>query len=140
MGVHSLTAQYSGDQTFAPSVSVALSVTIAKLPTTVTLTSALNPAAPGNKLTFVATVSVATAKGYILIKDGATVIRAVTFLGGPVTVSGITLPKGSHTITAYYSGDESDLPSTSAPVTQVINSRTPDPLVNATRFASEPRP
>ena len=46
-GGHSITAQYSGDTNFAPSVSVPLAQTVGTDSTVTTLTSSLNPSVVG---------------------------------------------------------------------------------------------
>ena len=51
-GSHSLTAHYSGDATYAPSVSNTITVTVGPAATKVTVTSSANPSYTGENVTF----------------------------------------------------------------------------------------
>ena len=84
--------------------------------------SSLNPSLFGQSVTFTATVTGGSPTGTVQFKDGA------TNLGGPVALSGgsagyttAALAVGSHSITAVYSGDASNAPSTSSVLTQSVN-------------------
>ena len=53
--------------------------------------------------------------------DGQTHLGTVNFSGGPAIFDTALLSPGSHSITAYYFGETNSAPSTSAPVTVVVN-------------------
>ncbi len=89
--------------------------------TTVTLTSSPNPSAYGALVIFTATVSPSTATGTITFTDGSTPLGTVTISNGTATYSTSALAAGSHSITAYYSGDADDDPSMSSVLTQMVN-------------------
>ncbi len=94
-------------------------------PTTTTLVSSLNPAAPHKMVTYTAAVT---------SQDGGAVTGSVTFQDGGSTIATVPLANqqaaysttyakgGSHTITATYSGDAYNLSSTSATLTEYVAS------------------
>jgi hypothetical protein len=86
---------------------------------------------PGNQLKLYATVSPAIGSSgeQVLFLDNntspATVLGSGTAAGGSVwTLSTSTLATGTHALTAYYAGDSTYAPSTSATVNVVISSST----------------
>lgn len=127
-GLHILTATYNGDQADAPGISQALPLLINIASTSVTLSTSLNPAGLGAAISLIATVS----------GNGGPTTGTVNFFdaGGKVLGSGSvsaastttlqlsSLAVGSHPITAVYSGDVLDAPSTSTPLLQVIQTAT----------------
>jgi hypothetical protein len=119
VGVHSLTAQFSGDTTYAASVSSAQTVNVRTASTT-TLLSSANPAKVGTSITFTATVSPNTATGTVDLVEGATTIASGAISGGVATINVSVLTVGSHSIVARYSGDSTYGPSDSSPVAQAI--------------------
>ena len=102
---------------------------------TTTLTSSLNPAALGVTVKFTATVTGNNPTGTVNFTDGGTSIAgcsavAVTAWYGAArtavcSTSGLAV--GVHSIVANYAGDAGNLPSASAPLSQVINAGTPLP-------------
>jgi uncharacterized delta-60 repeat protein len=99
------------------------------LATTTTLTSSLNPSTYGQSVTFTATVTVSysydVATGTVSFYDGSTLLGSGTLstANGVTTATFTTasLAVGTHSITATYSGDSNDLPSTSAVLSQTVN-------------------
>jgi hypothetical protein len=127
VGAHSITAVYSGDNTFASSTSGALTQTVNQAGTVTTLASSVNPSASGSAVVFTATVSAAapgtgTATGTVTFKDGPTTLGTGTLNAGQATYSTSGLSAGSHSITAVYSGDANFLGSTSSVFTQTVQS------------------
>ncbi len=111
-------------------------------PTTVSLTSTLNPSLTGQALTFIATISA----------GGDVTTGTVTFFNGDIAIAGCsnitqasnetatcttsTLPLGSDSITATYSGDANDASAVSSVLAQVVKqlatielTATPNPSV-----------
>jgi sugar lactone lactonase YvrE len=127
-GTHSVIATYSGDAAHQVSNSISVMITQdVKQPSTVVATSAPSPSVyntPVNITVMVEAAQAPTPTGSFLILDGSTQIGTGNLAGangsGVFTTS--TLAIGSHTITAVYLGDTSNAPSTSAPVTQIVNS------------------
>ena len=91
-------------------------------PSSTTLTLAPNPSVFGQSVALTATVTPSTATGTVIFKDGGTQIGSPVSLSGGVAVLNYSASAlGRHLLTAVYSGDSSDLTSTSSAVTQVVN-------------------
>ena len=123
-GSHSMTAVYSGDNSFEPITSTALTQVVLN-PTSVALVSSQSPAAVGKPVTFTATVTPAppatgTPTGTVTFLDGTPKLATQNLSKGVATYATSTLTAGSHSIMAAYSGDNSFQASSSAAVTQVI--------------------
>src|SRR5262249_6193775 len=121
VGVHLVTAQYSGDAAFGASSSPGLSQTISKAATTTTLTSAPNPSTSGQAVTFTATLSPSAATGTVQFFDGSTPLGSAAVASGTASVSTSSLATGSHAVTAVYSGDGNYATSTSFAVLQTVS-------------------
>ena len=76
-------------------------------PTTLTLTSSVNPSDVGQAVTFNATITATsgTPTGTIVFRDGATSLGGGTIGGGAASLTTAALTAGAHTITASYEGD-----------------------------------
>jgi len=141
-GNNPITATYGGDLTnqIEGSASAVLNQSVLSSSTTV-VTSSLNPSTYGTSVTFTATVTPGTGTvaptGKVNFVDGATVIGTGTLAGNPgaATFTTSALIAGSHTITAAYAGDQNFGPSTSLPITQVVNL-----VQTATTVAAVPNP
>jgi len=103
--------------------------------TTITkLTSSLDPAPSGKSVTFTATVTPmlgGTPTGTVTFKNGGTVLGTTTLSSGKATYSTSSLPVGSDSIAATYNGATYDLASTSATLTEKIESTTTTALVSS---------
>jgi hypothetical protein len=109
-GIHSITASYSGDQTFQSSTSPELKQVV-RVETRTRLASSQNPSRHGQAVTFTATVagrSGETPAGKITFRDLATVLATVDLSGGQATFTTSTLRRGLHMIRADYGGDTID--------------------------------
>jgi len=104
---------------------VTLTALTGKLPTTTTLTSSSNPSTSGASVTFTATVT-SGATGTVTFKDGAAILGTDTISGTTAAYSTSALAVGSHSITAVYGGDAGYGESTSAVLTQTVNTPPPD--------------
>ncbi len=113
--------------TGATSVAVLLGAN--QTPTATTLVSGLNPSTAGQSVTFTASVIPAAASGTVTFLDGGAVIGSGALVNGTTALSLSTLTGGSHVLTAFYAGDATDAPSTSAPVLQSVTSSTSIALV-----------
>jgi hypothetical protein len=124
LGTHSITARYTGDNKVSSSVSPALTQTVNKPNTTVSvaLTTGANPSLVGDALTFTANVTPNSATGTVIFFDGSNAISGdVTLVGGTANFTTSQLSFGIHSITAQYSGDASFNGSTSAAFSQTVN-------------------
>jgi hypothetical protein len=125
-GTYSITAVYGGDGTFLSSTSSPLTQTVKQASTAVTLLSSLNPSTAGQTVTFTATVAAVspgagTPTGSVTFFNGTSSIGSGTLSGGVASVSTASLPVGSDSITAVYSGDVNFTTQTSAALTQTVN-------------------
>ncbi|MGW2325019.1 beta strand repeat-containing protein [Streptomyces sp. NPDC001700] len=124
VGSHTVTATYGGSTGVAGSTGTA-TATVNTASTTTTLTSAPNPSAPGQTVTFTATVapvapSTGTPTGTVtFVISGGPTLTGTLNAAGQTTVSTNALTTGSHTVTATYSGDTCYGPST-ASLTQTV--------------------
>ena len=92
--------------------------------TTVTLSSGQNPSTFGQSVSFTAAVSSSSGipTGTVTFSDGGNTLGTGLLDGtAHATFSTASLSAGSHTISAAYSGDSSDSPSASSPLTQTVN-------------------
>jgi len=142
LGSHSISAVYNGDANLTGSPSSSISQVVNQATTTTALASSPNPSLLGHSVTFTATVSpqssgVPTGSVTLFDTTTRTIIGSGTLNGsGVATVLVSSLAVGSHDITATYSADTNFQASTSAVLTQVVNSL-PVPTVTLT---SHPNP
>ncbi len=124
-GNYALTASYSGDPAYSPSVSAATNLTVVPEASSVTLTSDHNPAIVNTPVTFKAVVTPQSPggalTGTVTFSDGSTPLgQSVAVSQGTASLITTTLAPGAHNITAAYSGDANVQPSTSAVLRQSI--------------------
>ncbi|MGW7618348.1 Ig-like domain repeat protein, partial [Streptomyces antimycoticus] len=137
VGGHPVTATYAGNTGVAGS-SVSGSVTVGQASTTTTLTSSPNPSAPGQNVTFTATVAAVppatgTPTGTVtFVISGGPTLTGTLNASGVATASTNTLTTGAHTVTATYSGDGCFGPSTSPTITQNVGVAPSGTTVTAT--------
>jgi len=94
-------------------------------PTTTTLVSSLNPAAPHKVVTYTASVASqggGTVTGTVAFQDGGSTIATIPLANQQAAYSTTYTKGGSHAITATYSGDAHNLASTSATLTEYVAS------------------
>jgi hypothetical protein len=126
VGSHTITAVFAGDFDYASSTSNSVTqVVTAKIDTTMTLLSSLNPSNQGQSVTFTATLTPASGSvvptGHIDFHDGATTIGSGNIDGtGTATFTTSALTAGTHSITGVYGGDTGNNGSTSPAVSQVV--------------------
>jgi hypothetical protein len=123
VGIHSITALYSGDGSHSSSASAPLSQTVNKAGTTITLTSSSNPSKSGNPVTFTAGVSASSATGSVQFFDGSTSLGTMPLSSGMASLTTSTLGGGKHSITAVYSGDGNFAGSTSTVFSQTVTGK-----------------
>jgi hypothetical protein len=135
-----LAVNYSCNTTCSNStVSVLINTSIG--PTTTTVVSSLNPSGFGQAVTLTATVKTQGYKGMptgtVTFKDGATTLGTGTLNGsGVTTYTTSTLAAGQHSITAVYSGDANNAVSTSAALTETVQSSTTTTLASSANPAA----
>lgn len=124
-GTRNVVAQYQGDATFGSSTSPPLAITIvdsrAATTTGLALTSGTNPSPSGASVTFTATVSGSSPTGTVDFYDRDVLIGSLALDGSlQAQLTTADLPNGVRRITARYSGDLSNKPS-SGNFTQQVN-------------------
>ena len=147
VGVHSITAQYQGDNNFQPSEGSAVAVTINKMADGLTLTASTTSAVASQPLTFTATISptapagVAQPSGQVTLLDGSNVICVASVSAGVATFtfpspgcSGM-LVAGTHNLNAMYPGDGNWTSANSSYVTVIVS-----PAVTTTTVVSSADP
>jgi len=124
-GRHLIAAQYGGDANYIGGNNAnTIQVTVNRAPTTLAVTSSLNPAPVGQAIVFTATVSSAAAAapptGTVNFYSGNTFLGARAVSAGVAALTLSVLPSDYSTITAKYSGDAYYLNSAFAGLSQQI--------------------
>jgi hypothetical protein len=124
-GTYTLTAVYGGDSTHASSTSnsVTETVTAAGSGTTSTsLSASPTTAYPGSLVVLAATVSPSAATGTVTFYEGSTSLDTATLSAGTATLTTHFSSTGGYTLTASYGGDSTYSASTSASVSETVES------------------
>jgi Bacterial Ig-like domain (group 3) len=140
MGTHSITAKFLGTLDETGSTSAAVSQVVEGNPTTTTLSTSPNPSGLAQTVTMTATVSLnginGTPTGTVTFYNGATSIGAAGLnRSGIASLPYNLLNVGTNSITATYDGSAALAPSTSPPVSQVVN-----PVTTTTTLTTSPNP
>jgi hypothetical protein len=123
-GSHAITAVYLGGSATG-STSAALTQTVKKAATAITLASSLNPSTHGHSVTFTATVTTASLgalSGTVTFKNGTATLgtAGVNTSTHKATFATSGLTVGTRLITAVYSGNTNLNGSTSAALNQIV--------------------
>ncbi|HLZ08930.1 MAG TPA: Ig-like domain-containing protein, partial [Chloroflexota bacterium] len=123
-GPHTIVASYGGDVSNQPSVSTTFTQVVntgaGKVPTTTTLTSSTSVSIVGQPVTFTVTVSGSAPTGTVTLSDQNSTLATVPLVNGVASFTTSSLAKGAHQITATYSGDGANLPSSSSKLKQQV--------------------
>jgi hypothetical protein len=123
-GSHSITASYAGDAADGSSTSSVVSIQVSAAAgletTTTTLAASAATAVSGQPITLTATVAPASATGTLTFLDGSTSVGSAGLTSGKGVLTLTTLSTGNHSLSAAYSGDAADSPSSSNVVTVTI--------------------
>jgi hypothetical protein len=125
VGGHSLTAAYGGGGGFLGSTSPALAQQVNRAATATSLTASPSPATFGSTVTLsaaVAPVAPGAGKptGTVAFFDGTTQLGTAAVAAGGASLSTATLAGGTHALEAVYQGDANFTGSTSAIVNEVV--------------------
>ncbi len=126
-GQHPIIASYSGDSNDASSASTSLSITVTIATTQTSFATSVNPINSGATLTLTSAVTGngGTPTGTVTFHDGGTVLTAVQLSPtGTASFPISTLAPGIHQLSASYSGDSLDGPSTSSTIAQQVVEQT----------------
>jgi Bacterial Ig-like domain (group 3) len=126
LGSYTIGAVYTGDTNFLGSVAASLTQNVTTDGSVTTIDSSANPSLFGQTVTFTADVTAAVAGsgtplGSVNFFDGITELGTEPLSGGVASFSTSNLTRGSHTITAVYSGDSAFGQSTSPILLQNVN-------------------
>jgi RHS repeat-associated protein len=127
-GDHSITADYSGDGSYATSASTAASEYIGPAPTSTSLSPSTNPGVIGASVSFTATVTsdAGTGTGAVVFYDGSELVDSAPLdSSGEATFTTTDLALGDHSISAIYVGDGNFASSSSSAVDEAINPPAP---------------
>jgi hypothetical protein len=144
-GAHQITAQFSGNGSFAPSTSAPLTVTTAPFAasTYTVLVPWTNPQALGTPVTVSAIVlpldTAPNPTGTVEFYDGGVLVAAAAISGGLATVSFTPPGAGTHTLSARYLGSATMAPSIAPPV-QITVFSGPVPVSTQTAVTVSPNP
>ena len=126
LGTNSVTAQYVGNADFAPSTSTASSVSVSQAQTSTAVTFSPSSPALGTSVTLTAMITPTTTgadapTGTVNFLNGTTVLGSGTVASNVATFTTSTLPTGSSSITAEYTGDANYATSTSPATTVTVS-------------------
>jgi len=116
VGIHIVTAAFSGDSVYASSGS-SVSFTVVRASTTITLTTSSSTPGGMPNITFTATVTSPTASGEtgtVSFYAGTTLLSTSTLVSNSATYTTSNITFSSNSFTAVYSGDVNFSSSTSA--------------------------
>jgi outer membrane protein assembly factor BamB len=128
-GSHTVTAVYHGDANFNPSTAQGVTEQVNKFGTTTSIAANRSSSAPGQAVTFTATVAtgigetgtpLGTPTGSVTFFIDGVAQPSVTLVNGQATLTTSTLSVGTHTITAVYNGDDNCAASDSGSVQEVV--------------------
>jgi subtilisin family serine protease len=119
-GTASLTASYSGDASTTSSRSATAKVVVNGLASRTTLTSSATGYRYGARPVLTASLAPSGATGTVVFRDGSRVLGTRTVRAGRATLWAPVLSKGTHRVTATYSGSRAYNPSTSRTVTLTV--------------------
>src|SRR5262249_41672992 len=102
-------------------VSILLGVAVYQT-TSLTLTSSASPSTFGRPVTLTAAITPSNITGQVTFYDGVTLLGSATLSSGQGSLVTRLLPAGRRSLKAFYPGDLTNLPSTSATITQQVAS------------------
>jgi hypothetical protein len=124
-GPNNVNAVYGGSANFLGSASANVNQRVNVNQSSTALASSVNPSVKNQTVTFMATVTSGAAgapTGSVTFKDGNKKLTTVNLnSAGTAVFSTSSLAKGSHSMTAEYSGDSTKTGSTSPVVVQIVN-------------------
>jgi hypothetical protein len=124
-GPNSVNAIYGGSTSFVGSASTNVSQKVNLNASTTTLVSSPNASVKNQTVTFTASVASGAPSaptGSVTFKDGSKKLATINLnSSGQAVYSTSSLGKGSHSMTAQYSGDGASTASTSPVVVQIVN-------------------
>jgi hypothetical protein len=127
LGTHSLTATYTGDADDAGSASSTLTENVAAFATQTMLAASASKLDTDQQLTLLTTTSSSSGQsvtGTLTFMNGTTSLGSTTISPTGSGTFTLSLQSGTYSITAQYSGDAVNGPSTSSPVSVTVSQAT----------------
>jgi hypothetical protein len=127
-GTHSIKASYSGDTNFQATTSPAISQKVTMVTTKTVVISSNNPQLVSQPITFTATVTSqygGAATGSIVFKAAGVTLNTVALSGNQASLTTSFSTAGARSITAQYGGDTNNIKSTSAALSQSVDTIIP---------------
>jgi YD repeat-containing protein len=112
-GPHTITANYSGDASYASSTG-SVSILVAKKASATSMQASSTNVGLGQTVTLTASVTGTGPTGSVEFMDGTNTVATVQLASGTASVVTAPLSAGSHSFTAVYSGDDVNLSSSSS--------------------------
>lgn len=137
-GTHSLSAVYSGDASNITSTSAVLSQVVNLSSTTTTLSSNSTSPTAGQAITFTATISGSNSSGTVTFKRGGVAVGTSAVTAGTASLVTSAFETGSYDVTAEYSGDSANLPSTSSIWLQTVGQAVSSVMVSSNANPTTP--
>lgn len=120
-GSHQISALYRASGAYAASQSAPLQLTVAKAPTTVSLTTAPNPSKVGQPVSLIASVAAAgSPSGSVTFTVNGQPVATVSLDGAGVAAHTLTLDQGEYIISAQYEGNANLEGSVATPVQHTV--------------------
>jgi len=113
VGLHTITAEYGGNASFAASISNAVAQSVEAGVSSIKLTATKSPTTFGEAATFTADVmkpGVTTPTGNVVFTDGPRTLGSIALVGGSASVTVADLAAGPHAIQAQYETATATLP------------------------------
>ncbi len=124
VGAHVITAEYNGSDIYRPATSSRVIQWVRAGTTATRLTASSASTTVGQPVTFTAVTRVAagggTPTGTVTFKIGTMTIGTASLTNGTAALTTSSLAKGTHNVTAFYSGSANYSPSTSGRVTHIV--------------------
>jgi hypothetical protein len=119
--VYPLVAVYKGDFAHSGSSSPVLSQVVEETASAARIVSSQNPSAPGQAVTFTATITATSVRptGPVTFNAGNELLGTAQLAGGKAEITPTSLPAGITTVTVTYAGD-SNISKSSASVKQTV--------------------
>jgi hypothetical protein len=117
-----IAANQVGNANYLAAPQVLETITVNKAPTVAAIATSVNPILVQNAITLTATSTsgAGTPTGTVTFMDGTTALGTSILSSGVATFTTSSLAVGAHTITASYGGDPNFLPSSSSPLSQLV--------------------
>jgi hypothetical protein len=119
-GTASFTASYSGDASTASSRSGTVKVAVKGLTSRTSLSANVTTYRYGGRPVLTAQLTPSGATGTVTFREGSRVLGTSTVRSGKATLWAPVLSRGTHRVTATYSGSKAYNPSTSGSVTLTV--------------------